>query len=324
MVIDESRPFTSSKVAAGIINPVTGRRMVTSWMIDELMPFASNAYHQSGIELGIECIEEKSLIDFFPSAQMRVAFFDRLAENGLYLSAGEDSINWKDYVHYDFDYGVIKPCYLIDIALLLQTFRKRLTDANLLREEFFITSELVQVPDGIRYRDINAGKVIFCDGINSFHHPYFKALPFAPNKGEVLVVEIKDLPKTSILKKSINIVPLKNDLFWIGSSHEWQFENDQPTKLFREKTIAQLRSFLKLPFTVADHWAAIRPATLERRPFVGLHPLYPNIGIFNGMGTKGCSLGPYFAAQFAKHLTRKTPLLPQVDINRFKNILCRR
>ena len=34
--------------AAGLINPVTGRRMVTTWMIDELMPFARNAYREIG------------------------------------------------------------------------------------------------------------------------------------------------------------------------------------------------------------------------------------------------------------------------------------
>jgi glycine/D-amino acid oxidase-like deaminating enzyme len=39
IVIDEGNSNTASKVAAGIINPVTGRRFVYTWMIDELMPF---------------------------------------------------------------------------------------------------------------------------------------------------------------------------------------------------------------------------------------------------------------------------------------------
>lgn len=40
VVIDEDKENTSSKVAAGAINPVTGRRYVSTWMADVLHPFA--------------------------------------------------------------------------------------------------------------------------------------------------------------------------------------------------------------------------------------------------------------------------------------------
>ena len=136
-----------------------------------------------------------------------------------------------------------------------------------------------------------------------------------------MLVEIKEFSTVNILKRGINIVPWEEDLFWVGSSHEWQFENDQPTAAFRQRTEAQLKSFLKIPFKVMDHWASVRPATLERRPFIGFHPLYPQIGIFNGMGTKGCSLAPYFAHMLADHLGKKTALLPEVNIERFKRVL---
>src|SRR6185436_11207652 len=74
LIIDEPNSTTASKVAAGIINPVTGRRIVKTWMIDELMPFISNAYKEFGIEFSIDTISQKNIVDFFPSAQMRLAF----------------------------------------------------------------------------------------------------------------------------------------------------------------------------------------------------------------------------------------------------------
>src|SRR5687767_1808944 len=73
VVIDDARPFTASKVASGIINPVTGRRIVKTWMIDELLPFAVSTYKQLEIELGIQCIERKNVVDFFPTLQMKEA-----------------------------------------------------------------------------------------------------------------------------------------------------------------------------------------------------------------------------------------------------------
>ncbi len=52
LVIDDNQPNTSSRIAAGIINPVTGRRIVKTWMIDELIPFIETAYQEIGKELG--------------------------------------------------------------------------------------------------------------------------------------------------------------------------------------------------------------------------------------------------------------------------------
>ena len=69
-----------------------------------------------------------------------------------------------------------------------------------------------------------------------------------------------------------------------------------------------LNDWLRVPYKVIDHFAAIRPANTQRRPFIGMHPVYKNIGIFNGMGTKGCSLAPFFAEQFTSHILQQTTL----------------
>ena len=47
LVIDEANPYSSSKVANGVINPVTGRRIVTVWMADELFPFCKKSTWRS-------------------------------------------------------------------------------------------------------------------------------------------------------------------------------------------------------------------------------------------------------------------------------------
>jgi glycine/D-amino acid oxidase-like deaminating enzyme len=52
---------------------------------------------------------------------------------------------------------------------------------------------------------------------------------------------------------------------------------------------------------------------------MGLHPEHPALGIFNGLGTKGTSLAPAMAAQFASHLLEDKPLWPEIDIKRFFN-----
>ena len=119
------------------------------------------------------------------------------------------------------------------------------------------------------------------------------------------------------------LTSIETELYWIGSNYLWEFPDDQPTGQFRKQTELLLKTWLKVPFKIVDHKASVRPANIERRPFVGFHPTYKNVGILNGMGTKGCSLAPYFAKQLTDHLIYKKEILPEADIKRFTKILTR-
>lgn len=321
IVIDDGRTNAASRVAAGIINPVTGRRIVRTWMIETLMPFAVESYRRFGAALDIEAIQEKTMIDFFPSAQMRDAFLKRITEDDAFLRLPGDENRFAHSFRYDFGYGEIAPCYAVALNRLLPAWRNVLTQRQALLEETFDTRDLQVHDDRIVYRDITAEKIILCDGPFSPSNPWFGMLPFAPNKGEALVIRCPGLEGRELYKKGLLLAHLDGDLFWAGTSYEWDFHDDRPSAGFRERTIAQLRQWLKHDFTVEDHLASLRPATIERRPFVGIHPHFPAIGILNGMGTKGCSLAPWFSGQLVSHLTKNTPILPEADVSRFRRIL---
>ena len=110
-------------------------------------------------------------------------------------------------------------------------------------------------------------------------------------------------------------------LFWLGSNYLWEFEHENPTQEFYIQAEQLLQSWLKLPFKILEHRASVRPATIERRPFVGFHPKFHSVGILNGMGTKGCSLAPFFAKQLSENISSDKPILSEASISRFKKIL---
>lgn len=324
LVIDNKNENAPSRIAAGIINPVTGRRLVTTWMIDELMPFAWDAYSQLGHELGITAISHKDIIDFFPTPQMREAFLKKIEEDGQYVYSYPEQNHFNAFFNYDFGCGEIRPVYMTHLEAILPAWRKSLSADGNLVEETFDVNHLQSNDNGIQYKDIKAGKIIFCDGVNCFNNPYFKLLPFAPNKGEAIIAEIPGLPTHNIYKKGFLIAPLTEpDLFWIGSSYEWDFTDTLPSEKFRNAVQEFLKTSIKIPSKIVEHKAGERPATLERRPFVGLHPLHKNIGILNGMGTKGCSLAPYFARQLTDFLIDEKPIRPDADVKRFHKVLAR-
>lgn len=292
-------------------------------MIDELLEFIIPAYKQLGNELGINAIEQRSLIDFHPTPQMKLAFDDRLNENADFLLKPADEPAYLDIFNYDFGYGEVKPCYVVNLQEILPAWRKKLKDHDKLIEENLEIDELKQTDSGITHKNITAEKIIFCDGAGSSTNPFFKNLPFALNKGEAILVEADNIPTDTIFKKGMMLTHLEKNIYWIGSNYLWEFEDDQPTEQFRNQTRSLLNNWLKVPFKIVDHNAAVRPANIERRPFIGFHPAMKNVAILNGMGTKGCSLAPYFARQLVDHILHDKPILQEADIKRFSKILMR-
>ncbi|MGZ8554252.1 MAG: NAD(P)/FAD-dependent oxidoreductase [Chitinophagaceae bacterium] len=324
LVIDNNYSNSPSKIAAGIINPVTGRRLVTVWKVDEILPFAWKAYQEIGHDLDITAISQKTIIDFFPNPFMRESFLQKIETGDKYVHSYPEQNHFNSFFNYELGCGEIRPVYTAHLETLLPAWREQLLKENNLLEENFEIEQLNIEPGRIQYKNIIAEKIIFCDGTSSFDSPFFRQLPFAPNKGEALVARIPELPGNHIYKKGMMIVPMtEKDFFWIGASYIWDFETAEPTLMFRENTEQLLRQWLKIPFEIVEHRSGLRPATLERRPFVGFHPVHTNIGILNGMGTKGCSLAPFFAKQLTDHLLYEEPISADASIDRFKNILTR-
>jgi glycine/D-amino acid oxidase-like deaminating enzyme len=320
LVIDDGNKKAASKIASGVINPVTGRRIVKTWQIDEVMPAAVRIYKALENKLNTQIIRQCNIVNFHASEQMQKAFTSRLAEDPTFLSSPSLSDAITAAFDGPFGYGVIDPCWLVHLENILTAWRQYLIEKNALLEDVFDFKKLELTTEKIVYKNYTANKIIFCEGAKGQENPYFKQLPFAPNKGEALLVNIKDLDNGYIYKKTVSIVPWKDSIFWVGSNYEWDNYNDDPSPSFKEKTMAALNEWLNVPYEVIDHLAAIRPANTQRRPFVGMHPVYNNIGVFNGMGTKGCSLAPYFAEQLASHILQQTTLDNEASIDRF-NIL---
>jgi glycine/D-amino acid oxidase-like deaminating enzyme len=323
LVLDENHNDTASKIASGIINPVTGRRIVKTWMIDDLMPFAVSTYEEMGRFFKTDFVTETPVVNFFPTPQMHLAFKEELNQQAAFLQWGDEEEAWRHWFYYDFGYGLITPAYTVQTAALVMACRQYLLGKNWLIEDRFETHLLEVSSRGIRFKDITCKRLVFCNGVAALQNPWFKNLPFAPNKGEALIIEAPDLPRNRVFKKGISISPLGHDLFWVGSNYTWDFTDDLPTAVFRQQTEAQLKSWLKSGFKTIDHKAALRPANVERRPFAGFHPVQNNIGILNGLGAKGLSLAPWFARELSNHITDNRGLLPEADIARFKKVLLR-
>ena len=110
IVINDPSTPSATAVASGVINPVTGRRIVQTWMIDTLLPNALNAYQELGKQLNEELIKEAPVVLLHPSLQMKESFEYRLNHDNVYLSPNREA-DWQKFFITPFGTGQIDSSY---------------------------------------------------------------------------------------------------------------------------------------------------------------------------------------------------------------------
>jgi glycine/D-amino acid oxidase-like deaminating enzyme len=129
IVINDPHTPSATAVASGVINPVTGRRIVQTWMIDVLLPNAIAAYKELGKHLNETLIREAPVVLLHPSLQMKESFEYRLTHDNVYLSTNNAS-DFSAFFATPFGTGQINSSYWIDLNTMLAAWKKQLQQAN--------------------------------------------------------------------------------------------------------------------------------------------------------------------------------------------------
>ncbi len=311
-VADADFPHRSSSIAAGIINPVTGKRYVKTWRYDDFFPVAKTVYQTMQAEWGVHIWNDQSILRLLENPQERNDWSARMADPEYSELLGErpDAGAWAGHLTPGFTVGEIRGAARVDFGTLLATFRK------LAVSEGFFLSEKMHPEDAASL----AGAydcIVFCEGYRGVDNPFFPNLPWQLSKGEALLLRLKNGPyPAEMLKKTMLMAPLGGDLYWAGASYNWTYEDNGPSEAEQDFLEERLRHFLQSPYEVVLRMGAVRPTVRDRRPFLGASPIQSNVFIFNGLGTKGALLAPYWAAHLADHLLAGTALDREVDVRR--------
>lgn len=312
-IIDQDIDETSSKKAAGIYNPITGRKMIKTWRADELFLDLEKRYQEVEKLLDARFLHKTPIYRPFKMIEDQNDWDGKLADHQYdsYLKNVHKETIGLSEINDPFGGIVLNHSGYIDLPVFLNSFKDFFISKGIYHSEVFDYTRMKTSEKSISYRDINAEKVIFCEGVNS--NPYWK-LPFRPVRGEIIDISC-DLKSDVIVNQGIFMIP-KKDRITVGSTYDHEILSYKPQEAGIKSLKERLRKLYSGNFEIIEARAGVRPATHDRKPYIGFHPENKRLGIFNGFGTKGVSLTPHFAKHFVDVLQHNCELDKEVDVQR--------
>ena len=301
-VIDACPEVSSSRVAAGLMTPIIGKRLTRARMWDRMWPVAVEFYRRVEQQLAASILETTEIVRIFRSDEESRYFESERREQLADLLLESSNIP-EDVVAPSGDFamagGRLHVSRLIDLSRAMWRTDRRFFEASV-----DVAHEICPHSSGVSVSGVGlqADRLVFCQGFTDGHHPFFPGVEFDATGGEILKLLIPDFECRCVLNQGTWLTPDGSGRYLAGSTTERDVENVGPTERGQRQILSGLSGFLNAAPVVEEHWAAVRPIVEGRFPVIGIHPDIGEFAYFNGLGSRGSVQAPYIAGQLAELL----------------------
>jgi glycine oxidase len=287
----------SSRVAAGMVNPVTGKNFEPSWRIDEFLPEALEFYASVEAELSRQLWHPFPILRLAGSAKEWRKIMGKIDQPHVVpwiMGERAAPAGWVGAM-------LVKGGGRLDTRAFLEGSR-----------EFF------QARGCYRLGEISQSEpspcLIRCEGAAGLlTHRYGKP---RCAKGEILTLRAKSWDESQIrIGAGGWMVPQGGGLFRVGSTYEWDELDDLPTATGRRRVEEIARSLGGPDFEVVGHDAGVRPILRRSEPLIG--PVPAGGWMCNALGSKGSLYAPGLVRRLASWLVDGVEPEPAVDFRVF-------
>ena len=321
LIADGQPQLAASRTAAGIINPVTGRRWVKTPYVDICLPAAHRLYDTFEQQFDRPFFHRRGFLRLLRSDADRAALQKRRADVdyadylGDYLASGSSEYALDD------PWGCVEQwgCGYLETEVLLDLLRCWFQGRGCLVDAPFGCEDLDLEQTPLCWLGRRIHRIVFCEGAKAVNNPWFGWLPFQLSKGDILTLETDSPLPRHIINREQWLLPTGDGIFKFGASYQWAPLDSRPDAKAAWQLLDRLGTFFKsaLSAEVIRHQSGIRPGTRDKQPFIGVHPRYERLLMFNGFGSKGVLLIPWYAQRLVDFLLHNVPLPPHADIRRF-------
>lgn len=311
---------SSTTISAGIMLPFSGKRKTLSYNVSKALPFALDYYSK---------IQDHSKLTLLSDLPVRQLITEARDYNDWFSKTNDtESAQFIDHIHLSevsnklknhIGYLQFSHANAVNSVELLKAY-KTFSPGKAIRHEFFDFNELIIEQTCVTYKNQQFDQLIFCDGYRANANPFWSWLPFQPVKGEIIDIYAPNIQLDFILNSLLYIIPQGADKYKVGATYNWKDIDEITSQDGIQYLKFELEKLISIDFEIIGHFAGVRPAIQDRRPVIGFHPKFKNIGIFNGLGTKGAMLSPYYADMLANHIAEKKPIDFEVSVDRFTEL----
>jgi glycine oxidase len=320
LVIDEPAKNRASRVAAGLFNPVTGQNSVRTWMADQLFPYLHKFYRDVETLTGKRFFHPQTLYKPFGSVSEQNDWMGKSSDPGYgeFVERIALAPAFGTLLRDEFGGLFLRQSGFLKTNIFLDAVAALVKDRGIFRDELFVDENLKISEDFVEYDSVIASKIIFCQGERTTSNKWFAKAPVRALKGETLRIKI-DWDKDVILNRGVYMVPENvHSEFRVGATYKFNDRTPGVSAEGRAELIDKLNAFLNIPFEVLGHDWGIRPTTNDRKPLLGCHKESERLVFFNGLGTKGVTLAPYFSDMLSRWLENAAPIHKEVALTRYK------
>lgn len=271
-------------MAAGLINPVTGKNFNASWRLADFLPEAEQFYDRVGETLGRQL--------WFPLPVWRMVGEKEWTKIGSKLDEARD---WIERVEEDV------PAWRAAVILRGggRVATRAFCDGS---REFFA---------GMRKDADGEAQEVLCEGAAGLIAGRLGSHRCA--KGEILTVIAPAWQQDRIVIGGGGwLVPMGEGIFKAGSTYVWDRLDGQPTPEGRARVEEILRVLGGDDFEVTAHEAGVRPIVRKSQPVIG--SLADGGVVFNGLGSKGSLYAPGVSARLNAWLSEGTEIEADLDL----------
>lgn len=318
IVISDKCPGATEK-SGGVFNPIVLRRFTAPEYTIEYTEYALKMFKE---------MEKMTSISWMHSNQNVHRIFASIEEQNNWFTASDKphlkpflapklKINSNSFIQSEFGLGRVLKSFRIDTVAFLQSFHKFFLKTQRLIEESFDYSNL-SFQNGeypLRYKNIEAKAILFAEGTRILQNPFLSKPVIRPNKGEYLIIKASRLKLDYMLKGGVYIIPLGNDLYKVGATYSHDDNSTDTTEVARQEIEEKLQKMITCHYDVVDQVVGIRPVTIDRQPILG--EIKNGMYIFNGLGTRGFTRGPYYSKVLFNAIENNQAIPKQMDVKRF-------